>query len=114
MVASSDLQINNLQAILRASLYCESKGLDWEQLSILIGVQQFIKLSQGRAYPNASQIGQLIGIAPADFKSNLTALVELRYLHEMHPTYGELIYTYKLGSLGGTLFRQIFPAQKIT
>lgn len=99
--------------MLRACLYCESKGLEWQQLSILLGVQQFIKLSEGRSYPTTNQIGALIGRSPEDLKKELACLVELRYLHEMHPTYGNLIYTYKLGSMGGTLFRQVFPTEKI-
>jgi len=85
----------------------ERKGLTARHLKVFFAVELFISISQARTKPDDKGIGMLLGMHVEDFRKELEELVENRYLHRMHPTYGELIYTYKIGSLGGTLMRKV-------
>jgi hypothetical protein len=91
----------------------EAKGFTAQHLKVFFAVELFISISQSRANPDEVGIATLLGMHVEDFTHELNELVEKRYLHKMHPTYGELIYTYKIGSLGGTLLRKV-ALKKIT
>lgn len=79
----------------------------------MLGVQLMLNVTKSKAFPNAAQIGSMIGVEPGDFTKELAELVEGRYLHEMHPTFGPLVHTYKLGAMGGTLMRLVLSNGKL-
>lgn len=81
-------------------------------LDVLLVVHQYTTLHGEDQYPTGEQIAHLTGMVEPDLNTCLNDLIEKRYLHRLHPIYGELIYTYKLGSVGGTLIRSILPKNK--
>jgi hypothetical protein len=87
------------------------RGLQRRHVKVLIGVYQFTRITGGKAFPKDTEIAGQIGVAPEEFESELRDLVEMRYLHEIMPTFGPLTMRYKLGSVGGTLMRQIMPPE---
>ncbi len=99
--------------MLKAVTHCVQKDLTFRHLKVMLGVQLMLNVTKSKTYPNASQIAAMIGVAVGDFKKELNDLVEGRYLHEMHPTFGPLIHTYKLGSMGGILMRQTLSGGKL-
>lgn len=73
----------------------------------------------GRAFngtkPNRTMIAAVARMQEKDLDPELSELVERRYLVENIPTYGKVVKTYKLGSMGGTLMRHIMgPNVKAT
>lgn len=58
-------------------------------------------------FPGKKQIAAMAKIDVDSLEPELGDLVEKRYLVEIVPKYGDLKFTYKLGSMGGTLLRHI-------
>ena len=81
-------------------------------LDALLVVHQYTSLYGEGQHPTGEQIANLTGMAASDLEACLNDLVEKRYLHRLHPIYGDLIYTYKLGSVGGTLIKSMLPKNK--
>lgn len=97
-----------MQATLGLLQHFGSRGLTLRHLKILMAVEFFCRLTKGKAYPSTIKIAQYSGVDSAQFECELRELVELKYLHEMVPTYGSLILTYKLGAKGGSMMRKFF------
>ncbi len=93
--------------MLKGLSHCVQRGLTLRHLKVLLGVQMMLNITHSKLFPNASQIAGMINVLEADFEPELDYLVEERYLHRIHPNFGPLIYTYKLGAMGGTLMRLI-------
>jgi DNA-binding MarR family transcriptional regulator len=85
----------------------EANGYSTLHLKVFFAVELFISVSKERTFPDEKGLGELLGLRVGDFSKELEELVEKRYLHKRHSKYGELVYTYKIGSLGGTLMRRI-------
>jgi len=109
-MGSDDPDFNIVQRMIKAMLNFDKKKLTLRHMKVMMGVEATLRASKGKVFPTEQQIGEFISLAPADFSEQLNDLVELRYLHRMHPTFGDLIYTYKHGSLGALLMQQVFPA----
>lgn len=112
VVLSSDPGVIMCQGFLKGLKHFSSNGWTFRHLEVVVGVEEFIRITHSRRYPTAAQIGSRIGVHPDEFEFELRQLIEYRYLHEMHPTFGPLIHTYKLGAVGGSIVRHMLPLDK--
>lgn len=112
-ILSSDPEVIAIQGMLHALTHFGRKHLTLRHLKVMMGVELMCKVTNGRAHPRATDVAGLIGVPHTEFESELRDLVEYRYLHELMPTFGPLIMTYKLGSMGGTVMRQMLAAGKL-
>jgi hypothetical protein len=87
------------------------RNLTLRHLKVLIAVEALIRMSGHKAYPTVEQIAGLIKLKVKHFEKELNDLVELRYLHEMFPTFGPVVKTYKLGPMGGTFIKRALPSK---
>lgn len=91
----------------------KTKGLTFQHMQIILGVEMLTRLAHGKQFPRASDIASLLGLREKAITADLTKLVEFKYLHEKHETYGELVMRYKLGAVGGTLMRQFLNGGRL-
>lgn len=114
-IMSEDPDVQAIQGMLKGLAHFNRKSMSLRHVKVFMAVEMLIRVTKGRAYPNRSMIGQAIGVKNEHFRDVLADLVAARYLHEELPRYGgagkseEDIMTYKLGSMGGTIMRQIMP-----
>jgi hypothetical protein len=94
---------------LSSLMHFGKRNLTLRHLKVLIAVEAHIRMSGQKAYPTVDQIAVLIKLKAGKFEKELNDLVELRYLHEMFPTFGPVIKTYKLGPMGGTFIKKALP-----
>lgn len=80
-----------------------SNGLTGYHLKIILAVEIGRKAMKRSLAVN--EIGKIIRLKPAMFSSELTLLVERRYLTEVVNPFGELALTYGLGPLGGNIVK---------
>lgn len=99
--------------MLKGVTHCVQRGLTFRHFKVMLGVQLMINVTKNKAYPNAAQIASMIGVPEDGFVTELEELVTGRYLHRMHPTFGPLVHTYKLGAMGGTLMRLVLSNGKL-
>lgn len=106
-IFSDDPEVMALQALIKGLRHFGSKPtLTFRHFKLLAAVELGVKLTKKPV--NYCQIESLIGVKSKDFEPHLKELLELRYLHEVHQTYGDGPPTYKLGSMGGTAMRTMF------
>lgn len=110
-VASEDPEIIALQAMIKGLHHFNERNLSGRHLKVLMAVELCIKAA--RVNPRVIDIATFTQLKPEDFEAELRELVELRYLHEEYPTFGPLIYRYKLGSMGGTLLRKMMKKDSL-
>lgn len=101
-----------IQGMITALSHFGQRGFGTRHIKVMLTVDMLIKLANGKTYPRLQLISQALGLAEEDVTETLTDLMAARYIHEMVPTFGPLIMTYKPGSMGGTVMRQIFHRGK--
>jgi RIO-like serine/threonine protein kinase len=111
-IASADPEVMTLQAMIKGLEHFNSRKLSMRHLKLLMAVELCIKISEGRTFPRVQEIAAITRLQPEEFAQDLADLVELRYLHEITPTYGAMILRYKPGSMGGTVLRRILNRKK--
>lgn len=111
-IKSEDPEVISMQGMLSALMHFGSRGLTLRHLKIMVAVGMFCKVTKEKTYPTINRIAGLIHREPEDFASEITDLVEKRYLHEVVPTFGECVITYKPGSSGGTLLKLLLKKPK--
>ena len=112
---SEDPDVQWMQGMLRGLAHFNRKNMTLRHFEIFLTVEMLIRVTKRRSYPNRSMIGQAIGLKPDVFRQEMIDLVAARYLHEELPRYGgsgkteDEIMTFKLGSMGGTVMKQVMP-----
>lgn len=109
-IVSEDPEVMALQAIIKGLKHMSVKALTPMHLHVLSSVELYIKVT--KQHPTREQIATMGRMNTADFEAELTQLVDRRYLAEVVNTYGDLNLTYKLGSMGGTVLRQMLDRKK--
>lgn len=104
-VSSDDPEIMALQAMIKGLHHFNERHLSGRHLKVLMAVELCIKVAKIK--PRVADIATFAQLRAEDFADELRELVELRYLHEEYPTFGPLIYRYRIGSMGGTVLRKM-------
>lgn len=106
-IVSTDPEIMALQTLIRGLRHFGAKpNLTFRHFKVMAGVDLACRILKRNVM--ISEVEGLIGLKRREFESHLLELVELRYLHEVHATYGDHEPRYKLGSMGGTAVRTMF------
>ena len=106
-VMSDDPEIMALQAMIKGLVHFNKRSLTDVHIKVLMAVKLCIKVSKGAiAAPTVKQITMFYR-GKEDWSQELKELVELRYLTEVINTYGEIVPTYRIGSMGATALRNM-------
>lgn len=63
---------------------------------------------KGGCYPSVAAVAAHLKLRDTQIRQELLDLMELRFVHEIIPRYGDCEKTtYKIGSLGGTFMKKI-------
>lgn len=84
------------------------KNLSVRHLKVILGVEMLQPNHKDGCYPSVAAIAAHVKLRDTQIRQELLDLIELRFVHEIIPRYGDCDKrTYKLGSLGGTFMKKI-------
>lgn len=106
-IASDDPEVMALQAMIKGLEHFSSRHLTMRHLKILMAVELCLKLTSGKLHASSDQIATFTKLQPCDFEAELDLLVEKRYLHMEVELTGPGDPCYKIGSMGGTVLRNM-------
>lgn len=104
-IASHDPEIMTLQSLVFGLHHFDSRDLSMRHFRLIVAVElckRVFKVNGTKA-----QIALLARIKESELEPEFSQLLEKKYLHEIVPTYGSGPFTYKLGSVGGTLVKHL-------
>lgn len=90
-----------MQAMIKGLTHFQRRNMTPRHFKVLMAVKLCLKTM--KVPPRVEDIATFARLKPQDFRDELAELVELKYLHEVVPQFGDLVMTYKLGSRGGSL-----------
>lgn len=106
LTRSSELRF--LNAYLYGLQFFRRKNLTAYHLKVILAVELLQPSHKDGNYPGRAAIATHLKLREAEIKQELDDLVEMRFVHELVPRYGDCDNrTYKLGALGGSFMKKI-------
>lgn len=105
-IISDDPEVKVLQGIVLGLHHFSERHLQLRHFKIILATYLCHKVFNG-TWPTKGQVALLCRVPEENLEPEFSEVVTLKYLHEVVPTYGSEPYRYKLGSMGGNLFRHM-------